>query len=49
MRAMFCEFSNSLKDGTYVFVAKVGIFETSHEKLHNDFKKILSRAQTISA
>jgi len=49
MRAMFCEFSNSLKDGTYVFVAKVGIFETSHEKLKNDFKKILSRAQTISA
>ena len=49
MRAMFCEFSDSLKDGTYVFVAKVGIFETSHEKLHNDFKKILSRAQAISS
>jgi ribonuclease P protein component len=49
MRAMFCEFSNSLKDGTYIFVAKVGLFETSHEKLHNDFKKILSRAKAITA
>jgi ribonuclease P protein component len=49
MRAMFYEFSNSLKDGTYIFVAKIGIFETSHEKLHNDFKKILSRAKAITA
>jgi len=49
MRAMFREFSNSLKDGTYVFVAKVGLFETSHENFKNDFRKILSRAKTITA
>jgi RNase P protein component len=49
MRAMFCEFSNSLKDGTYIFVAKVGLFDASHEKFKNDFKKILSRAQAISS
>ena len=49
MRAMFCEFSNSLKDGSYIFVAKAGIFEASYEKLHNDFKKILSRTKTITA
>jgi ribonuclease P protein component len=49
MRAMFCEFSNSLKDGTYIFVAKVGLFDTSHEKFKNDFKKVLSRAKTITA
>jgi len=49
MRAMFCEYSKNLKDGTYVFVAKVGLFETSHEKLVNDFKQVLTRAKTITA
>jgi len=49
MRAMFCEYSKNLKDGTYVFVAKVGLFETSHEKLTNDFKQVLTRAKTITA
>jgi ribonuclease P protein component len=49
MRAMFREFSDSLKDGSYIFVAKAALFDTSHEKLHNDFKKILSRAKTITA
>ena len=49
MRAMFYEFSNSLKDGTYIFVAKVGLFDTSHEKFKNDFKKVLSRAQAITS
>jgi len=49
MRAMFCEYSKNLKDGTYVFVAKVGLFETSHEKLANDFKQVLTRAKTITA
>jgi ribonuclease P protein component len=49
MRAMFCEYSNNLKDGIYVFVAKVGLFETSHEKLENDFKQVLTRAQAITS
>jgi len=49
MRAMFIEFSNSLKDGSYIFVAKAGLFDTSYEKFKNDFQKILTRAQAISA
>ncbi|HIP15203.1 MAG TPA: ribonuclease P protein component [Sulfurimonas autotrophica] len=48
LRALFCEYSNSLKDGTYIFVAKVGIFDASFEKLSNDFEKILSRAKTFT-
>ena len=48
LRALFCEYSNLLKDGTYIFVAKVGIFDASFEKLSNDFEKILSRAKTFA-
>ena len=49
MRAMFSEFSNSLKDGSYIFVAKAGLFDTSHENFKNDFKKILTRAKAIAS
>jgi len=48
MRAMFCEYSHSLKDGTYIFVAKIGIFDTSYKTLQSDFKKVLSRAKTFA-
>ena len=48
MRALFREYSNTLKDGTYIFVAKVGLFDSSHEQLMNDFKKVLSRAKTFT-
>jgi ribonuclease P protein component len=48
MRALFREHSNSLKDGTYIFVAKVGLFDASHEELTNDFKKVLTRAKTLT-
>ncbi|MCX6052392.1 MAG: ribonuclease P protein component [Campylobacterales bacterium] len=48
LRALFCEYSNTLKDGTYIFVAKQVTPEIEFENLHNDFKKILSRAGTIS-
>jgi len=48
LRALFCEYSNSLKDGTYIFVAKAGIFDAPFEKLSNDFNKILSRAKTFT-
>ena len=48
LRAVFCEYSNSLKDGTYIFVAKTGLFDASYEKLSNDFKKVLSRAKTFA-
>ncbi len=48
MRALFREYSNSLQDGTYVFVAKVGLFDSSYEQLANDFKKVLTRAKTLT-
>jgi len=48
MRAIFREYSKNLKNGSYVFVAKVGIFEASHEKLTNDFLKVLKNAKTLT-
>ena len=48
MRALFREHSKNLKDGSYVFVAKVGLFDASHEKLQNDFIKVLKYAKTFT-
>lgn len=48
MRAHFRECSPSLKDGIYIFVAKVGLFDASHEALSNDFKKVLTRAKVFT-
>ena len=48
LRALFCEYSNSLKDGSYVFVAKIGLFDSSYEKLNNDLKKVLKNAKTFT-
>ncbi len=48
MRAMFLEFSDSLKDGSYVFVAKAGLFDTSHEQFKNNFIKVLKHAKTFT-
>jgi ribonuclease P protein component len=48
MRALFCEFAPSLKDGSYIFVAKAEILTSSYQNLKNDFQKILSRAQTLT-
>jgi len=48
MRALFREHSNILKDGSYVFVAKVGLFEASPEKLQHDFIKVLKNAKTFT-
>jgi len=48
MRAIFREYSKNLKDGSYVFVAKVGLFDSSHEKLQNDFLKVLKNAKTFT-
>jgi len=47
LRAIFREYSNSLIDGSYVFVAKIGLFESSHTELTNDFKKILTNAKVF--
>jgi ribonuclease P protein component len=48
LRALFREYSHSLKDGTYIFVAKAAIFDAPFEKLSNDFNKILNRAKTLT-
>ncbi|MEA2073957.1 MAG: ribonuclease P protein component [Campylobacterota bacterium] len=48
LRAIFREHSPQLKDGSYVFVAKVGLFDSSHEKLTKDFKKVLTNAKTFT-
>jgi len=48
MRALFRENSNSLKDGSYVFVAKIGLFDTAYEKFQKDFTKVLKNAKTFT-
>jgi len=48
MRAIFREYSHSLKDGSYVFVAKSAIFDISYENFNNEFKKVLDSAKTIT-
>lgn len=45
LRALFCEFSSSLKDGTYIFVAKQSLIDATHEKLRADFQKVLKNAK----
>ena len=45
LRAQFNEYSNSLKDGTYIFVAKQSTPNISHEKLSYDFKKVLQKSK----
>ncbi|MBU0720762.1 ribonuclease P protein component [bacterium] len=47
LRALFCEYSSSLKDGTYIFVAKQSIIESSHENIKNDFQKVLKNGKTF--
>ena len=49
LRAIFCEYSNTLKDGSYIFVAKQSLVESSFEKLSNDFKKIIKRSNAMQA
>jgi len=48
MRALFCEHSQLLKNGSYVFVAKVGLFESSYEAMQKDFKKVLRNAKSFT-
>ena len=47
LRALFCEYSNNLKDGTYIFVAKQSLVESPHEKLNSDFKQIIKRSKAF--
>jgi ribonuclease P protein component len=43
-RAIFAEFSNSLKDGQYILVAKQSMIEITYNTLKNDIKTILTQA-----
>jgi len=47
MRALFREYAPNLKDGSYVFVAKVSINEIDHDKFQKDFKKVINRLKVI--
>ncbi len=49
LRALFCKYSNSLQDGTYIFVAKQSINEVPHQQLELDFKKILTKSKSFKA
>ena len=48
LRSLFVKYSSSLKDGSYVFVAKDSTAECPYEKLESEFKKVLSRAKTFT-
>ena len=47
LRALFCEYSPKLQDGTYIFVAKLSINDISHQELTNDFKKVLNKSKSF--
>jgi ribonuclease P protein component len=47
LRALFCEYSHALQDGTYIFVAKQATVEVSYQNLHNDFQKLLQRSKAL--
>ena len=48
MRALFCRYSNSLISGSYVFVAKAGLFDATYEQLNHDFTKVLRNAKSFA-
>jgi len=43
MRALFREYAPNLKDGSYIFVAKIAINDVSHDMFSQDFKKVINR------
>ena len=47
LRSHFNEYSNSLKDGTYIFVAKQSIIDIEHLNLQKDFKKIIVKSKAF--
>ncbi|MEA2110526.1 MAG: ribonuclease P protein component [Campylobacterota bacterium] len=48
MRALFFEFSDKLKEGHYVLVAKEAMNSTSPAQLKSDFQKLLKRTGALS-
>jgi ribonuclease P protein component len=47
LRALFLDYSNSLKNGTYIFVAKQSTPDVTFEELQKDFLKVLKRSKTL--
>ncbi|WP_415249895.1 ribonuclease P protein component [Sulfurimonas sp.] len=47
LRALFLEHSQTIKDGTYIFVAKQSIIDIPHPNLLKDFKKVIFRSQAF--
>ena len=47
LRAIFLLHSQNLKDGSYIFVAKQSLVESTHEKLQNDFKQIVKKSKAL--
>jgi len=46
LRALFVKHSPTLKDGSYVFVAKLATVQNTSVQLENDFLKVLSRLKS---
>ena len=47
LRALFVKHSPRLKDGSYVFIAKLSTVQNTSIQLENDFLKVLSRLKSI--
>lgn len=47
MRAVFLSYEEKIKDGNYIFVAKEGINEKSHNDLKRDFEFALKRLDVL--
>lgn len=47
MRALFREHSENLKDGSYIFVAKIAINDVTHDKFIQDFSKVINKLKVI--
>ena len=48
LRALFLKYSSTLKNGTYIFVAKQSTPDYPYEKLEKEFQKVLYRAKTFT-
>jgi len=48
LRSLFVEYSPSLQDGYYVFVAKSTTSKIPAKDLQKDFEKVLSRAKSLT-
>lgn len=47
LRALFLEFSDSIKEGTYIFVAKGSTHTINFSALETDFRKILKKSGAL--